>query len=343
MLCARLYSYKTSFVVEECPDPEIIDDRGVIIRVKGAGFCHSDIHIVDGEIPILPKMPIILGHENAGIVYKVGKSVKNVKEGDKVVVYGGWGCGYCNYCIRGDEQLCLNPRWVGLSEYDGGYAQYLYVPDEKYLVKLSNLEPEVACIYADAGLTPYRAYKKIKNLIEGEEFVLSIGCGGLGQFGIKILKALTPAKIIAIDINDEKLEKAKEYGADYIINSNLENAYEKIMDLTNGNGVIASLDFVGSNQTLSLALRSTKNSGKVIQIGLAGGSANIKILENTKFEVSFEFSLWGNLKELRELISLAEIGKITPIDIEFFELKDINDVYKKLKENKIKGRAVIKP
>lgn len=343
MLCAKLYNYKSELVIEDCKEPDIVDDKGIIIRVKGAGFCHSDIHIIDGEIPILPKMPIILGHENAGIVYKVGKSVKNVKEGDKVVVYGGWGCGYCDYCIRGDEQLCTNPKWVGLSEYDGGYAEYLYVPDEKYLVKLNNLEPEIACIYADAGLTPYRAYKKIKHLIEGEEFVLLIGCGGLGQFGVKILKALTPAKIIAVDISDEKLNKAKEYGADFIINSRIENAFEKIMDITNGLGVISSLDFVGSNETLNLAIKTVKNGGKVIQIGLAGGSANMKILENVRFEVQFEFSLWGNLKELRELISLAESGKITPIDIEFYQLKEINDVYKKLKENKIKGRAVIKP
>lgn len=341
MLCARFYEPK-KFIVEEVNEPEILDDKGVIIKVIGSGFCHSDIHIIDGEIPIFFKLPIILGHENGGIVYKIGKSVKNVKEGDKVVVFGGWGCGYCDYCIRGDEQLCINPRWVGLSNYDGGYAEYLYVPDEKYLVKLNNLEPEIACIYTDAGLTPYRAYKKIKHLLDGD-YVLIIGCGGLGQFGIKIIKNLSPSKIIAIDIDDEKLNKAKEYGADFIINSKLENAFEKIMDITNGLGVISALDFVGSNETLSLAIRSVKSGGKVIQIGLAGGSANMKVLENVKFEVSFEFSLWGNLKELRELISLAEENKITPIDIEFFPLKEIHKAYQKLKENKIKGRAVIKP
>lgn len=341
MKVARIYEYGKDLIIEDVEEPKL-DENGVIVKVEGAGFCHSDLHIINGEIKILPKLPMTLGHENAGVVYKVGKNVKNLKEGDKVVVYGGWGCGYCDFCIKGEENLCIKPSWVGILN-DGGYAEYLYVPYERYLVKVDKLEPKIACIYADAGLTPYRAYKKIKHLLDGESYVLIIGCGGLGQFGIKIIKSLTPSKVIAVDISDEKLNKAKEYGADIIINSNKENPLIKIMEITNNLGVDASLDFVGSNETLNLSVISTKVGGKVIQIGLAGGSANLKILENIRFEVSFEFSLWGNIKELRELLSLAENNIITPIDVEFYKLEDINVLIKNLKENKIKGRAVVTP
>src|SRR5262245_1932133 len=114
MKAARLHHYGEPLVLEDVPKPVPGFDQ-VLVRVEGAGFCHSDIHVIDGDIRVLPRMPLILGHENAGVVAAVGSGVNAVREGDAVAVFGGWGCGRCDYCITGQEQLCETPQWAGLS------------------------------------------------------------------------------------------------------------------------------------------------------------------------------------------------------------------------------------
>src|SRR5690554_4167879 len=155
MKAARIHAYGRPLVIEDVPMPEPRAGE-VLIRVEGAGFCHSDVHVMDGDIKVLPRMPLILGHENAGTVAAVGKGVQSVQEGDPVVVFGAWGCGRCDYCVTGQEQLCPTPQWAGLSMHDGGYAEFMLVPHERYLVKLTNLKPVDAAPLTDAALTPYR-------------------------------------------------------------------------------------------------------------------------------------------------------------------------------------------
>ena len=159
MRAARIHQYGAGLVVEDVPTPQPGPGQ-VLVRVEGAGFCHSDIHVIDGDIRILPRMPLIIGHENAGTVAALGSGVTSVREGDRVAVFGAWGCGRCDYCVTGFEQLCETPQWAGLSIHDGGYAEYLLVPHERYLVKLGKLEPKVAAPMTDAALTPYRAIKR---------------------------------------------------------------------------------------------------------------------------------------------------------------------------------------
>lgn len=342
MRAARLHEYGQPLVLEDVPKPEPGPGQ-VVIKVQGAGFCHSDMHVIDGELPILPKMPQTLGHENAGVVDAIGEGVSFVSVGDPVVVFGGWGCGACDFCVSGKEQLCATPTWAGLSMYDGGYAEYMLVPHERYLIKLDKLEPRFAAPLTDAALTPYRAIKKAVNFFEGDYPVLLIGAGGLGQFGIKILRLFTGAPIIVVDVNEEKLQVAKEYGATYTIDGRDPEALEQIKKLGKGLGVSAAFDFVGADQTLDLAMKSARSGGKVTQIGLAGGAVNFKIFTEIPFEVTFESSLWGTIKELREVIALAESGMLTPIELDFEPLDRINEVFENLKAGKIGGRAVITP
>jgi propanol-preferring alcohol dehydrogenase len=342
MRAARLHEYGHPLVLEDIPVPQ--PARGqVVVRVVGAGFCHSDIHVIDGDIPVLPRMPLTLGHENAGIVHDVGDGVTTVREGDPVAVFGGWGCGRCDYCVTGYEQLCETPEWAGLSMHDGGYAEYLLVPHERYLVKLSTLDPTVAAPLTDAALTPYRAIRKALPFLEPDHFALVIGVGGLGQYGLKILKLLSGAPIIAVDVSDEKLRLARELGAVYALDGRDPKLAGQIRDLTHGRGVAAAFDFVGSEPSLSLAVGATRSLGKVSQIGLAGGAARMKVLDNTRFEVLFEATLWGTIKELREVIALAESGQLTSIPIETAPLDRINEVYARLKRGEVPGRAVIQP
>ena len=141
MQAARLHAYGQPLVIEDVPRPTPGAGQ-VVIRVEGAGFCHSDLHIISGDIQVLPRMPLTLGHENAGTVAAIGAGVRAVKEGDHVAVYGGWGDGFCDYCVAGEENLCPTMQWVGLSEHEGGYAEYLLVPHERYLIPLHTLEPK---------------------------------------------------------------------------------------------------------------------------------------------------------------------------------------------------------
>jgi propanol-preferring alcohol dehydrogenase len=342
MKAARLHEYGRPLVVEEIPRPEPGPGQ-VLVRVEGAGFCHSDLHVIDGEIKVLPRLPLVLGHENAGVVHAIGDGVAAVRPGDPVAVYGGWGCGYCDACVGGAEQMCAQPNWVGLSNYDGGYAEYLLVPREAYLVPLKTLEPRTAAVFTDAALTPYRAIKRALPYLQPDHPAVVIGIGGLGQFGVKLLRLLTGAPIIAVDVADEKLLIAKDYGATYTVDGRDPEARDAILAIAGDKGVSAAFDFVGADATLELALGVTMPGGKVTQLGLAGGTAHLKLFGNLPFEVAFEGTLWGNIKELREVIALADSGRLTPIELQFAPLDDINSVFEELKAGKILGRAVITP
>ena len=342
MKAARLHEYGQPLILEEVPTPRPGPGE-VVIRVGGAGFCHSDIHVIDGDIRVLPRMPLILGHENAGVVSAIGAGVSAVREGDAVAVFGGWGCGGCDYCVTGHEQLCSAPQWAGLSMRDGGYAEYLLVPHERYLVKLQTLTPVAAAPLTDAALTPYRAIRKALPFLEPDHYALVIGLGGLGQYGLKLLRLLAGCPVIAVDVSDDKLRLARELGAAHTLNGKDPELATAIRDLTGGRGVNAAFDFVGSDATLALAAGATRALGKVTQVGLAGGTARLKVLENTRFEVLFEATLWGTIKELREVMALAESGQLTSIPIDVAPLERINDVYARLKRGEIQGRAVIQP
>ena len=342
MQAARLHAYGKPLVIDDVPRPTPGPGQ-VVIRVEGAGFCHSDLHIISGDIQILPRMPFTLGHENAGTVAGIGAGVHAVKEGDHVAVYGGWGDGFCDYCVAGEENLCPTMQWVGLSEHEGGYAEYLLVPHERYLVRLNTLEPKVAAPLTDAALTPYRAITRALPWLPRDYPTLVIGCGALGQFGVKILRLLSGTEIIATDLDDGKLKTARESGATHTINAGDADVKQKILDIARGVGVSAAFDFVGADSTLELALASTRPAGRVVQVGLAGGTAHVTALKTVKPEVAVSVSWWGNIRELREVLALAESGRLTPIPLEFWPLEKINEVYERVKHGQVAGRAVLTP
>jgi len=342
MKAARIHEYGKPLVLDDVPRPEPGPGE-VIVQIIGAGFCHSDLHVIDGEIRVLPHMPLTLGHENAGLVAAIGAGVNSVREGDPVAVYGGWGCGHCDYCVTGHDQLCVAPEWCGISKWDGGYAEYLKVPHDKYLVKLGKLDPKLAAPLTDAALTPYRAVKKALAILEPDHPVLVIGAGGLGQYGVKFLRLLSGAPIIVVDTSADKRKTAVELGATHALDGRDRDLVKTILELTGGSGVSAAFDFVGSETTLQAAISTTRTLGKVFQVGLAGGTARMKVLDNVRFEVGFEATLWGTIKELREVIALVEDGRLTLGYSESAPLEKINDVYARLKRGDVKGRVIITP
>ena len=342
MKAARIHAYKQPLVIDDVPVPRPAPGE-VIVRVAGAGFCHSDLHVLDGEIQILPRLPLTLGHENSGHVSAIGAGVTTVREGDAVVVHGAWGCGTCDYCITGHEQMCIAPEWCGLSQRDGGYAEYLRVPHERYLVKLQRIDPVRAAPLSDAALTPYRAVKKALPLLEPDHPVLVIGAGGLGQYGLELLRLLSGAPIIAVDTSPQKRRRAAELGADHVLDGLDPELARQIADLTRGQGVCAAFDFVGSEGTLATAIGATRALGKVFQIGLAGGTARLKALESSRFEVAFECTLWGTVKELREVVALVEDGRLALGESETAPLDRINDVVARLRHGEVAGRVIVTP
>jgi len=338
MKATRFNGVGKPLTIEELPEPEV-GPTGVLVRISGAGVCHSDLHVIDGEVGTRQK-PITLGHENAGVVEAVGSDVKDVAVGDGVAVFGAWGCGNCRFCEQGEENLCQNPIYPGIM-VDGGWAEKLYVPHSRNLVKLNGLDPVIAAPLTDAALTPYRAVKKaLPKLAPGRTLAI-IGVGGLGHMALQIAQALAPsARLIAIDLSDEKLAMAKALGADVVINSSGDVGAE-VKAATDGIGADAVIDFVGADATLKSAVASVAVAGKIVVVGIAGGTLPFTFWE-IPLEVEVTTSIWGNRQELKEVLELARLGHITP-HIECQPLEAINDVVARLHAGEIKGRVVLTP
>ncbi|MGI4895064.1 MAG: alcohol dehydrogenase catalytic domain-containing protein, partial [Janthinobacterium lividum] len=170
MKAARLHEFGGDFIIDEIPTPQP-EPGQVLVRIGGAGACHSDLHVKSGEIPGAPT-PLLMGHENAGWVEAMGPGAEGFEVGEAVVVFGGWGCGHCRYCLGGHEQLCDASRWGGMGPA-GGYAEYMIVPSTRQLLRAGGLAPVEAAPLTDAALTPYSAVKKtLPNLVPGTTAVM---------------------------------------------------------------------------------------------------------------------------------------------------------------------------
>lgn len=338
MKATRFYEVGKPLTIEDVPEPEV-GPTDVLVKIAGAGVCHSDLHVIDGEVGV-KRRPITLGHENAGIVEKVGSLVTEVQPGDGVAVFGAWGCGICKICERQDENLCQNPIYPGVM-VDGGWAEKLLVQHPRNLVKLNGLDPVIAAPLTDAALTPYRAIKKVMSKLGPGKRLGIIGIGGLGHMALQIAKALTPAtRLVAIDVSDEKLAMAKTLGAHYTVNGK-GDVGAAVKAMTDGEGVDAIIDFVGSDATLRNAVACAAIGSKVVVVGIAGGTLPYSFWK-LPLECEVTSSIWGNRQELREVLELARLGLITP-HIERQPLEAVNDVLARLHAGNVQGRIVLTP
>lgn len=331
--------------------PEIVDlpkpvpgPGQVLIRVAGAGVCHSDLHVIDHGLDV--PAPFTLGHENAGWIEQLGDGVTGWKEGEAVAVYGPWGCGQCRTCQSSAENYC--ERHASIHTYggglgsDGGMAEYMIVPSSRLLVRLGDLDPVQAAPLSDAALTPYHAIKAALPLLTPDATVLVLGVGGLGHMAVQLLKALTPARLIAGDIDPAKLAHARKLGVEHVIDtSNGDLAAEQVGDLAGERGVTVALDFVGAQPTIDLCARTVGRASRLTVVGLAGGTVSYSA-NNPPYGCEVSIPYWGSRTELMEVIALAQSGAIRA-DVEVFQLDQALDVYQRLREGKINGRAVLKP
>jgi alcohol dehydrogenase, propanol-preferring len=327
----------------DLPDPEPGPGQ-VVIKVGGAGLCHSDLHVMhefqEGMAPWAP--PFVMGHENAGWVQAIGPGVRGVEEGLPVAVYGLYGCGRCKPCAAGAENFCIHgmegPPGIGFG-LDGGLAEYLLVHDPRRLVPIGDLDPAIAAPLTDAGLTPYRAVKRVLPKLTPDSSVVVIGVGGLGYLAVQILEALSVAKVIAVDTRKSALDLAMEGGAEAAVAAG-DEAASAVLDAAGGKAAVV-LDFVGAAPTISLGAAVIRPAGDLIIVGAAAGNYTWNFYA-LPYEVNLTTSFWGTLPELHEVIALAQRGLITPL-IQRFPLDQGVHAYQLLEKGQLSGRAVVVP
>ncbi len=326
------------------PDPEPGPGQ-VLLKVSAAGLCHSDQYIMDlpAEQFTYP-LPLTLGHEGAGVVAALGEGVAHLAVGQSVAVYGPWGCGRCLNCAQGKENYCVNAVAEGIMPpglgAPGAMAEFMIVDNARHLVPLGDLDPVKNVSLTDAGLTPYHAIKNSLSKLGAGSTAVVIGAGGLGHVGIQILRAITGATVIALDMNDEKLALAREVGAHHAFLSN-DDAVTAIRDLTEGQGASAVFDFVGVAPTVKIAGAAAAAEAEVTIVGIGGGALSVGF-GTTAFDVTVRAPYWGSRSELIEVLELARRGQIS-VEVETFSLDEAPRAYQLLHDGKIRGRAVIVP
>jgi propanol-preferring alcohol dehydrogenase len=329
---------KAGFREVEVPEP---GPGQVRVRVGGAGLCHSDLLFLDAPAGRWPfDLPMTLGHENAGWVDRIGPGVEGFAEGDAVLLETHWWCRRCEFCLRGADNYCTQGwgRAHGVGA-PGGLAPYL-VTEVQQLVPLGELEPIDVAPLADAGRTSYHAVKKsLPKLVPGST-ALVIGVGGLGGYAIQWLRLLSPARIVAIDLDAKHLEAARELGAEEALLSDADAA-DAFRELSGGRGAEVVFDFVGVDATMELALRSARILGSVAFVGAGGGIARVG-WESLPRDCEVWSPQGGTHPELHEVVKLCQRFPVRH-RVERFAFDETPLAYERLRGGDLAGRAVVLP
>lgn len=334
----------------EIADPEPTGTE-VVIAVTESGVCHSDLHFWHGEynlgggkvLKIAERgatLPRAMGHEIVGRVLKWGPDAEGVAKGDLRIVYPWLGCGTCERCLAGEGNLCAKPGSYG-SARDGGYAEQVVVPHPRWLVDPGSIDPALAATFACAGVTVYSAIRKAMPLPPDSPIVL-IGAGGLGLAAIAMLRALGHRRIVSLDIAAEKRAAALAMGATEAVDSSGPDALERVKEAAGGL-VLAVLDFVNASATAQLGFDLLAKGGKLVLIGYAGGELMLPLGAMMFARRNVLTSGTGSLQDLRDVVALAQSGKLPPIPITRMPKSKANEALHLLHDGKVAGRIVLEP
>ncbi|RYG07635.1 MAG: alcohol dehydrogenase AdhP [Chitinophagaceae bacterium] len=307
----------------------------VLVKVIASGVCHTDLHAVEGDWPVKPKMPLIPGHEGVGYVVAVGQDVANIKEGDAVGV--PWlysACGGCEHCITGWETLCATQSNGGYS-VDGGFAEYV-IADARYvghLPKDTNFL-QMAPILC-AGVTVYKGLKQTE--VKPGEWVAISGIGGLGHIAVQYAKAMG-MNVAAIDIADDKLNLAKRMGADLVVNAKNEDPAVALKKETGGmhGALVTAVSPIAFKQ----GLETMRRKGTMVLNGLPRGNFDLSIFDTVLNGTTIRGSIVGTRKDMQEAIQFAVDGKVKA-NVTAAKLEDVNEVFAQMKKGEIDGRVVL--
>src|ERR1700693_2236835 len=327
----------------------------VLIKVKAAGVCHSDLHIWEGGYdlghgrkPLSLRdrgvsLPRTMGHETVGEVLAFGPDAKtaagDLKIGDVALVYPWIGCGKCATCLAGDENMCLKPASLGVY-CDGGYADHMTVPHPRYLLNLRGLDPVTAAPYACSGVTTYSALKKVEASFDTP--IVIFGAGGLGLMALSLLKAMGGKGAIVVDIDARKREAAEKAGALATVDGKAPDALEQLAKRP-GEPIHAVIDLVGNAATTQLGFDCLTKGGKLVIVGLFGGGAPWALPLIPIKAITIQGSYVGNLRETAELLDLVREKKIGPIPVNARPLEKANEALVDLQKGRVVGRAVLTP
>ncbi|WP_025026075.1 alcohol dehydrogenase AdhP [Caldalkalibacillus mannanilyticus] len=334
MKAAVVNQFNQKLEIKEVEKPRI--ERGeVLVKIEACGVCHTDLHAAHGDWPVKPKLPLIPGHEGVGVVTEVGEGVTNIKVGDRVGI--PWlfsACGECEYCLTGRETLCPDQENGGYS-VDGAYAEFCKAP-ANYVAKIpEHVDPvEIAPILC-AGVTTYKALK-VSEAKPGD-WVAIYGIGGLGHVALQYAKAMG-FNVIAVDIQDEKLQLAAKLGADITINGMKVNPVEAILERVGG--VQASISVAVTKKAFEQAYQSVKRGGTLVVVGLPHDNLPIPIFDTVLNGVTVRGSIVGTRKDMQEALEFAAQGKVKT-NIETASLQSINEVFEKMEQGQINGRIVL--
>ncbi|HFI0640423.1 TPA: alcohol dehydrogenase AdhP [Streptococcus suis] len=307
-----------------------------LVQIEYCGVCHTDLHVANGDFGKVPGR--VLGHEGIGIVTEIAPDVTSLKVGDRVSV--AWffqGCGTCEYCTTGRETLCRTVKNAGYS-VDGGMAEQCIVTAD-YAVKVpEGLDPAQASSITCAGVTCYKAIKEAH--LEPGQWIAIYGAGGLGNLAVQYAKKVFNAHVIAVDINNDKLELAKEVGADVIINGlEVEDVPGYIKEVTGGGAhstVVTAVSKVAFNQ----AIDSVRAGGYVVAVGLPSEYMDLSIVKTVLDGIKVVGSLVGTRKDLEEAFHFGAIGLVVPV-VQKRPVDDAEAVFDEMAAGTIQGRMVL--
>jgi D-arabinose 1-dehydrogenase-like Zn-dependent alcohol dehydrogenase len=326
---------KKRLEVTEVDRPELEKDDDVILRVVACGLCHTDLGYIDFGVPTFKKPPIILGHEPAGIVEEVGRNVKNVKVGDRVLI-GPVTCGNCFFCRSGRENICESMIMIG-NNLDGAFAEYVKVP-ARSLIKLPDQLPLIeSCVISDAVISPYHAVKE-RGKVKLGDWVAIFGCGGVGINCIQWAN-LAGGLVIGIDVMDQKLELAKELGAVEVINvKKVEKVSKAIKGITGGMGADVAMECIGNPETITQAFESVRAGGTVCVVGYSFKSPALNAARLMYKEIELNGSCAGIIPDYYKVIDLIKKGRfrIDKLITSRYRLDQINEAFDEMR----RGEAI---
>lgn len=334
MKAAVVHEFGQPLRIEEVPVPVPAEGQ-ILVKVEACGVCHTDLHAANGDWPVKPRPPFIPGHEGAGYVVSLGPHVHHIKEGDRVGI--PWlysACGHCDYCLDAWETLCPEQHNTGYS-VNGSFAEYV-VADANYVGilpdKLSFVEvAPVLC----AGVTVYKGLK-MTDTKPGDWVVIS-GIGGLGHMAVQYAQAMG-LNVVAVDINEGKLDLAKKLGAAFTVNAAKTDPAAAIKkEIGGAHGALVT---AVSPKAFEQALGMVRRRGTISLTGLPPGDFPLNIFNMVLNGITIRGSIVGTRLDLRESLQFAADGKVhTTVSTE--KLENINDVFTRMKNNEIEGRVVL--
>jgi alcohol dehydrogenase, propanol-preferring len=335
MKAAVVRQFKQPLSIDEVAMPDVGQGQ-ILVKIEASGVCHTDLHAADGDWPIKPNPPFIPGHEGVGIVAAAGAGVTTVKEGDRVGV--PWlhsACGHCRQCLAGWETLCDLQENTGYS-VNGGFAEYV-LADPNYVGHLPDrLDWEPAAPILCAGVTVYKGLKETDTK-PGDTVVIS-GIGGLGHIAVQYAKAMG-LNVIAVDISDDKLALAQEMGAKATINAKTADPIAEVKALCGGaQGVLVT---AVSPHAFNQGLGMLAKRGTMSLVGLPPGSFELDIFSTVLMRKTIRGSIVGTRLDLAECLQFAGVGKVK-VHYSVEPLENINNIFGRMRDNKIDGRVVMK-